>query len=125
MAKRIYTWTALLLLGCSGDGEGYQDVPEPPDQSVAFASDAVQSGDQQAEFRSAALTSDCNAACTGACSEVCRQACQVCPSAVSCVGRIGAGTDCELGAIVCAAEHCPELLEGEDVDVEFGGGDRE
>lgn len=118
MAKHLLAWTALLLFGCGEGDDGYQEVPEPPNQSVAFASDPVEPGAQRAEFRSAALTSDCASACTGTCASFCRAACQLCPAAVSCLGRIGAGTTCELGAEVCAIQHCPDL-EGEDVEIDF------
>lgn len=125
MAKSTFTLSApllaaLLLLaapllgGCGGDGEGYASVGDPPNQDIAFASDAVQGNRQHAEFASAAITSDCASACTGVCSAICRQSCSVCPAAVSCVGRIGAGSNCEYGAAVCVVEHCPELLEDED-----------
>jgi hypothetical protein len=122
MAKCIFPLTALLLLaGCAGKGDGYQPVGDPPDQNVAFASDAVQtSGDQHAEFASAALTEDCAQGCTGACASVCREACSYCPSAVSCVGRIGAGDSCDVGALTCVAEHCPELLQNQDVAQSLG-----
>jgi hypothetical protein len=115
MTKCTFTLSTLLLLaGCGGKGDGYAAVDDPPNQDVAFASDAVQSRSQHAEFASAAITGNCVEGCTGVCSEICKQACTVCPSALSCVGRVGAGSDCELGATICAAEHCPELFEDED-----------
>jgi hypothetical protein len=112
MAKCIFPLTALLLLaGCAGKGDGYQPVDDPPDQNVAFASDAVQtSGDQHAEFASAALTEDCAQACTSVCADACRLSCSMCAAAVSCVGRIGAGHDCDTAGPECVAQYCPDAL---------------